>query len=168
MKLLWTFFLGIIIALTSLVTQVFVGVISDIFFDIPITIQYSLDDTILHVLILMTIAATIEESLRYIVIKKNIILYTKANMHDIIIQGVLFGTGFFGFEIMLLVFNQPLSSISLISILPVLIIHITLSIFLLYTAKRKQTLSYDMPYIFIAIIFHICSNFFLFYLLRLQ
>ena len=165
MKFIGTLFLGIIIAFASLVVQVFITIISDIFFGIPITIQYSPDNTILYTLILITIAETIEEILRYIVIKKSIVSYTHPNMRDALIYGSLLGIGFAGFEIILLIFNQSLASISLLSILPVLIIHITLSIFLLYIATKKQSPTRDIPYILIAIIFHVLSNLLLFYLL---
>lgn len=167
MKLIGTFFLGIVIALASLVVQVFVGVISEIFFGTYIAIQYSPTDTILHIIILMVIAATIEELLRYIAIKKNTVFYTDTTIRNIMLYGTLLGAGFASFEIILVTFGQSFATISLLSIVPVLMIHITLSIFLLYIATKKQTLLRDMPYVIIAIVFHVLSNFLLFHLLTL-
>ncbi len=165
MALLGTFFLGLFIACASLIVQVFTSVIAELFFGISLDFQYSTTDTIIYVISLMLLASIIEESLRYIAIKKNVTKHVK-NINSLFTYGILFGFGFATFEIILISLSYGLTNIpSILDILPIFSIHILLSIFLLFITKKDKSIEHDTPYIITAILLHTFSNFILYQLL---
>lgn len=163
MKFIETLFLGFLIACASLIAQVFFEVIAEIFFHTELAIQYSPTDTIQHILLIMIIAATIEESIRYLFIKKRTSLHIDYSLTDSILYGTLLGIGFVTLEIIFSFFSGALFVTPIISILSVALIHILLSIFLLFIATYKRTVTQDIPFIIIAILLHVCGNFLLLY-----
>jgi len=164
MKFIETFFLGILIACTALIAQVFITVIAELFFRTTFVFQYLSTDTLNYVVLLMLIAASIEELLRYLIIKKRTSLHI-TNGLSIFIYGTLLGIGFTSFETLLALFSNTIFISKLFMIIPVLIIHITLSIFLLFFIKSKNKISQDAPYIIASIILHTLGNLTLFYFL---
>ncbi len=162
MKFIETLFLGILIACTALIAQVFVTVIAELFFRTDITFQYLPTDSIWHIGLIMIIAASIEENLRYLIIKKRTSQHIN-NILSIFIHGSLLGIGFASFEMILALLSQSISTLAISMIISVFTIHITLSIFLLYFIKPKNQIITELPFLFISIIFHTLSNLALFY-----
>ena len=163
MKFIEAFFLGLLIACTSLISQVFFTVIAELFFRFNLNFEYTLDDSIMYITLTILIAATIEELLRYIVIKKRMC----TDSHPIattLIQGIFLGFGFTLFEIILVSLSTSIVNIPITMILPVLTMHITLSIFLLFTIKPNQSKSKDTLYILLAIVFHTIGNLLIYFL----
>ena len=164
MKFIETLFLGVLIACTALIAQVFVTVIAELFFRTDVTFQYLPTDSIQHIGFIMIIAASIEEGLRYLIIKKR----TSQHINDIssiFIHGLLLGIGFASFEMFLASLGQAISTSDISMIISVFAIHIVLSIFLLYFIKFKNKIITELPFLFISIIFHTLSNLVLFYFL---
>jgi len=162
MKFIETLFLGMLIACTALIAQVFVTVIAELFFRITFVFQYLPTDTLSHIILLMLAAATIEELLRYLIIKKRTSLHV-SNVSSVFIYGALLGIGFASFEALLALFDNTISISNLFMFAPVLIIHISLSIFLLFFIKSDNKISQDALYIVASIIIHTLSNLTLFY-----
>lgn len=164
MKFVETLFLGTLIACTALIAQVFVTVIAELFFRTTLEFQYLPTDTLYHIGFLMLIAASIEETLRYLIIKKR----TSQHVSDILsvlIHGSLLGIGFASFEMILALLGHTISISELFMIAPVFAIHITLSIFLLFFTKPKNETIREMPFLIISIILHTIGNLTLFYFL---
>ncbi|MEA3323098.1 MAG: PrsW family glutamic-type intramembrane protease, partial [Patescibacteria group bacterium] len=99
MKFIETLFLGFLIACAALIAQVFFEVVAEIFFHTEIIIRYSPTDTTQHILMIMVIAATIEEVIRYLFIKKRTSLHIDHSLIDPILYGTLLGVGFVTLEI---------------------------------------------------------------------
>ncbi len=163
MKFIETLFLGFLIACAALIAQVFFEVIAEIFFHTEIIIRYSPTDTTQHILFIMLIAATIEESIRYLFIKKRTSIHIQNSFRESVIYGILLGTGFVTLEIIFGFFSGIILTAPIISIISVASIHILLSIFLLYVTTHKRTVAQDIPFIIIAILLHVCGNFLLLY-----
>ncbi len=162
MRFIETLFLGIIIACTALIAQVFVTVIAELFFRTNITFQYLPTDPVWHIGLVMIIAASIEESLRYLIIKKRTSQHIN-NILSIFTHGSLLGSGFASFEMFLTLLNHTVSVSNMYMIISVFIIHIALSIFLLYFIKPKSTFVTEIPFLFTSIILHAFGNLILFY-----
>ncbi|MEN8252000.1 MAG: PrsW family glutamic-type intramembrane protease [Patescibacteria group bacterium] len=159
MKFIETFFLGIFIAIISLVTQVFASVVFELFFRLDLDFRYTQDKSMLYIVLVILLASAIEEILRYMIIKKRISHKTSDNIATSIILGFFLGLGFATFEIALISFSVDIMDYSIIiELIPILLIHILLSIFLLLTVKKTGQISKDAVYIVIAIILHTISN----------
>ncbi len=164
MKFIETFFWGAFIACTALIAQVFVTVISEIFFKTTLTFQYLLTDTIIHVSLLMLIAATIEELLRYLIIKKRISIYVSGLLTSLI-YGIALGIGFASFETFLALAGHTISLNILFMMVPIFVIHIILSIFLLFFIKSKVKPILELHYLIISIVLHTIGNLIIFHFL---
>jgi RsiW-degrading membrane proteinase PrsW (M82 family) len=164
MRFISTFFLGLLIAFSSLIAQVFLTVIADLFFNIDINFQYTQQDSFQYVTLTMLLAATIEEILRYFALKKNTIIHIQKKITDTIFLGILFGIGFTTFEVILISFNQSLTQITTLlpMIISVLLIHICISIFFLLFIKHKSSISSELYLLLIAIFAHTLANILLF------
>ena len=157
MSLFITLFLGVIIACISLITQVFVSLVSELFLRIDLTFQYSELESTKYIVTTMFIASVIEESLRYITIREKVSFYTNNIFLKSVIYGIVFGTGFGLFEIGLVFLNTYTISFStVVNFIPVFIIHICLSILLLFTTKRN--LYRDIFFILLSIFIHVLCN----------
>jgi hypothetical protein len=161
LKLIETLFLGFLIACASFIAQVFFEVIAEIFFHTDIVIHYSATDSTKHIIFIMFIAAIIEELIRYSFIKYKTVKHINKPIIDPIIYGVLLGIGFITLEIIFSYFSNTLFITPVISIIIVAMIHILLSIFLLFITKYTHTFIVDIPFVIIAILLHVCGNFFL-------
>jgi hypothetical protein len=161
LKFIGTLFLGFLIACASFIAQIFFELIAEIFFHTDIVIHYSITDSTKHIIFIMFIAATIEEFIRYSFIKYKTVKHINRPIIDPIIYGVLLGIGFATLEIIFSYFSNALFATPIISIIMVTMIHILLSIFLLYIAKYKHTFIADVPFVIIAILLHVCGNFLL-------
>ncbi|HIP50382.1 MAG TPA: hypothetical protein EYG99_02945 [Candidatus Pacebacteria bacterium] len=164
MKFIETLFLGILVACTALIAQVFITVIAELFFRTSLTFQYSFTDSLYHVGLLMAIAASIEEVLRYIIIKKRTIHHV-SGISSIFVYGSLLGIGFASFEMFLALLGHTISIHDMFMIIPVFAVHITLSIFLLFFIKSENETVRDIPFLITSIILHTASNLTLFYFL---
>ena len=164
MKFIETLFLGILIACTSLIAQVFVTVIAELFFRTVFTFQYLPTDSIHHICVLMIVAASTEEILRYLIIKKRVSQHTSSILQTLI-HGFLLGSGFASFELFLASLNHTVSTSTISMFIPVFIIHIILSIFLLFFIKSTSKTIPDSLFLITSIILHTASNLSLFYFL---
>ncbi len=164
MNLIATFLLGILVAIGSLILQVFFTTLTELFFHTNnLTYQYSPADTTTHILVLMLFSASIEEGVRYFFIKKQISTYTQnLNIWVTFLYGVLFGIGFASLEGLLLYLGNTSLSIIFNSFLPIILIHVFASTFLIFTIKKTSKMSMDLLYVAIAISFHICCNYILY------
>lgn len=157
MRYIESFFLGILIACTALFIQVFLSIFTEVLLDYDLTLEQSATFGFFGVLVFFLINATVEEALRYTVIKKRILSYIQKTTKSIIFHGILFGAGFWIFEITLVYFrNQSLLDL-LSSISFVFVIHVLLSIFFIFFITRKNSLS-DIFVIITAILLHTLSN----------
>jgi len=164
MTLIITFILGFLVAISSLVAQVFLSLMVEIFFHLKIPLHYDDSDTFIRIIILMLIVATIEEVLRYFIIKKQINSFIK-KYYDNLLFGTAFGLGFGSFEILMASMSHAtiLSSLTVMFI-PVFIIHIFLSIFFLLFSDEDKSYIYNFIIIATAIIIHTAGNLILFYI----
>ncbi|XLQ19971.1 MAG: PrsW family glutamic-type intramembrane protease [Candidatus Moraniibacteriota bacterium] len=159
MNFILTFILGIFVAISSLITQVFVSLIAELFFHIKnLTFQYDMNDTIKNIIILIVLAAMIEECLRYIVIKYQISKYTRETTLLCIIYGILFGFGFATLEALMLFLGNSLSLNNIILFIPVIFIHTIASVFLMLTITKNSKIQFDIIFILLAILFHASAN----------
>ena len=163
MNFILTFILGTIVAIASLIAQVFVSLIAELFFHVKdFAFQYNSSDTIQNIIILIIFAATIEECLRYVVIKHQLYKYTKEATSLCIIYGILFGLGFAGFEALMLILGNALSLNNLILFIPVILIHVLVSVFLMLTIAKNSKIRFDIIFMLLAILFHAAANFILY------
>lgn len=127
---------GFIIALTALILEVFCEIIfKDILGFSAFTFQYAELAFPLSWLIIILVA-TIEESLKFTMFWKRILLYIKNQ--SLILHGALFGLGFALTEIILAHYNNTLPLIPLWSITTVTLTHILLGILLLKGIAKIQ------------------------------
>ena len=158
MRYIESFFLGTLTACTALFVQVFLSIFTEVLFAYDLTLQQS-SATIgfFGVLFFFFINATIEEVIRYVVIKKRVLTYLQKNINSIIFHGIFIGAGFWIFEITLAYFKD-LSLLNLIpSMLLVFLTHVLLSIFFTFFLAQKKTISHTFL-IIIAIFLHTISN----------
>lgn len=155
MRYLESFLLGILIACAALFAQVFVGLITETFFHSGLTLPINASS--LHALVFFLIAATIEESLRFLIIQKRIRTYITPSISPTLIHGALLGAGFWIFETILLFTRDTEISQSLIAIFTVLAIHVIASIILI-TALRHKNVFWNTTTLFATILFHALAN----------
>lgn len=157
-----SFLLGVLIAGTALILQVFVSFFMEIFFHQSLALTTT--TTLMSTLIFFLITAMIEEFLRYAVIKKRIITYTDRTLTSIVLHGIALGSGFWFIELFLgLTKNATILELPL-SLFAVLSIHVIASICLITIAQRNKII-FDIYGMLCVIIFHMCSNVFLFFAL---
>ncbi|PID52740.1 MAG: hypothetical protein CR972_00500 [Candidatus Moraniibacteriota bacterium] len=152
-------FLGPLIACTALIIQVFLSIFAEIFFAYDFTFQNSIQYGISIVFMFFLINALIEEVLRYIIIKKRIIIYTSdsSSLNVIIVHGILLGCGFWLFELFLTYFKTPSLDEITSSLFITLIIHIISSIFLLHFIKKQTTIP-DFVFVLLTVLIHTIGN----------
>lgn len=162
MRYIESFFLGVLIACTALITQVFVSIFMEIFFhhDFVLTSHAQFIDVAGFFLI----AAVIEELLRYIVIKKRVIIYVENTFSAIALYGAFLGIGFWSIELILGLTKNTALINDVFSLFTVLCIHVVASILLIAFVYRNKII-YDFFGILCTIIFHVSSNLILFYIL---
>ncbi len=150
--------LGLLVACTALCVQVFVSVFTEIFLQHDFTLDASIAHGTAYVCIFFLLCATIEELLRYTVIKKRIATYTSDTLTAIISHGALVGCGFWVFEALLVYAKNTPPTDTLSSAPLALLIHVTTSIILLAVVK-KYTFSTEILAIGIVITVHAVGNF---------
>lgn len=97
MRYIETFFWGIIVALTSLIFEVFFSIILNDIFQLNFFSFNYQELTLTSAIISILIIATIEESLKFIIFLKRILLFSR-NHSILAVNGFLLGLGFFTFE----------------------------------------------------------------------
>lgn len=136
MKYIESLIWGFIVALTALILEVLYEIIfKDILGFSAFTFQYAELAFPLSLLIILLVA-TIEESLKFMIFWKRILLYAKKQ--NLTLHGALLGSGFALTEIILAYYNNTLFLIPLWSIATVFLTHILLGILLLQGIAKIQ------------------------------
>lgn len=157
------FFLGLLTAIIAFIGLITVDIVNDIFFQSPLQLQYSTEQTILGILYAMIIVATIEEGTRFLMITKSIhTIGIGDSLHQRVINGIFFGCGFMVLEAGFALLNPALSLTPVYFLLFPLMIHLSLSIvfYSLLTVFRQFLLRLFL--LCVAIIVHAGANFVIF------
>lgn len=135
MKYIESLIWGFIVALTALILEVFCEIIlKDILGFSTFTFQYA-ELTFPLSLLIILLVATIEESLKFIIFYKRILLYVTEK--SLTLHGALLGSGFALTEIILAYYKtNDLSIIPLWSIITVTLTHILLGIILIQGIEK--------------------------------
>lgn len=160
-------FIGFLTAIIAFIGLLVIDIINDIFFQLPLQLQYSTEQTTFGILSAMIIVAVIEEGVRFLMITKSIHTFGIGDLlQQRIVNGALFACGFMVLETGFSLLNPALSTTPTFFLLYPFTIHLILSLmFYIFLPLAKQ-----MPFRFlllcIAIIVHAGANFIIFTIIR--
>jgi hypothetical protein len=157
-------FLTAIIAFIGLLT---IDVVNDIFFHMPLHLQYSAEQTTFSILSAMLIVAVVEEGVRFLMITKSIHSFGIGDtLQQRIINGVLFACGFMILEAGFSLLNSALSTTPTFFLLFPFMIHVILSLlFYIFLPVAKQ-ISFRFLLLCIAIAAHAGANVIIFTIIQ--
>jgi hypothetical protein len=161
MRYFESFALGILIALTALIVQVSVSIFTEVLFRYDLTLETSIAMGFGGVVLFFAINALVEEIIRFSLIKKRVCSYVKNRMYPMLAHGALIGVGFWTSEVVLASFKDQSFFDLLLPTCTVLLIHTTLSIFMLFLLKKYQMIP-CVAIIFTTAIIHTMCNMLLF------
>lgn len=156
-----SFILGFLIACAALILQVFLSVLVEISGH-ELSLPYAALHYFFGVALFFLIIATIEEILRFFIIKKRVLTYTKDSLRSILAHGSLIGCGFWLFEIILGFIKDPTIFSHPFSVISVLLIHVLTSVLLLFLLKKDHVL-YSILALIAVITIHTIGNLILFF-----